>query len=157
MTHDGRCPCSRRGIYGNRGIILPDKARLGGRMRQNCGVQNYGVQDAATVTVHGAAGDCPVFRPKAQPFEHGLTENTGLSPSAAEGGQSHFRGYGVQDAATKLRQTISDFPPSRHREVLRNSTSLRSSLSRLRCLPIVAWSAGHLGIWFDCILPWCLR
>ena len=44
------------------------------------------------VTVHGAAGDCPVFRPKAQPFEYGLTENTGLSPSAAEGGQSHFRG-----------------------------------------------------------------
>ena len=40
----------------------------------------------------GAAGDCPVFRPKAQPFEYGLTENTGLSPSAAEGGQSHFRG-----------------------------------------------------------------
>ena len=39
------------------------------------------------VTVHGAAGDCPVFRPKAQPFEYGLTENTGLSPSAADTGQ----------------------------------------------------------------------
>ena len=26
--------------------------------------------------------------------------------------------YGVQDAATTLSQTISDFPPSRHHEVL---------------------------------------
>ena len=64
------------------------------------------------VTVHGAAGDCPVFWPKAQPFEYGLTENTGLSPSAAEGGQSHFRGEDARyfDAMSTAPRKLGQSP-----------------------------------------------
>ena len=45
------------------------------------------------VTVHALAGDWSIFRPNGAAFANeSWAENMDLSPLAARGGQSHFRG-----------------------------------------------------------------
>ena len=108
-----------------------------------------------------AVGDCPVFRPMAQPRAGGRTEKTGLSSSpsvgrAAQAGQSHFHGEDAFTQGNVVRAVKIGTVPG---ERFASPNAVKNQ--RCRCKPTL-WLAARAGrhaehtlFWFFCLTRRC--